>query len=226
MRHFWGSVTNRLSRLLLGLGLALGTHAAQADAITEVGFFSRDDDVRLLGLSVTTPGLVSATSIGYAGGTTVGGTTIPRGGFDTALFLYSSAGVLLAQSDDGIGVPTDPTTGLASDAALSITLAAGGYILALTQFDNFALGMLSAGFSRSGDGNFTPSLSGVCPAPSFCDSSGDARTSNWAVNITGVDATPGVQPIPEPASAALVLVGLAAMLRRRRGVPETAASLS
>jgi hypothetical protein len=106
-------------------------------------------------------------------------------------------------------VPVDSATGLGSDAAFSLALGGGTYTLALTQYDNFALGDLSAGFSRAGSGNFTPSLSGTCTATAFCDSVGAARTGHWAVNVTA---------IPEPSTVALMLGGLAAMtgLRRRR----------
>ena len=198
-----------LLRLLLVAGLALASQAAGAVTFTSSGNFARDDQVAFIPISLDGTNLLSVTSIGYAGGIDANGAAVPRGGFDTMLFLYNSAGTLLAQSDDGIGVPTDPTTGLASDAAFSILLGGGAYTLALTQYDNFALGDLSAGFSRAGSGNFTPSLTGTCSAIAFCDSVGAARTAHWAINVSAV---------PEPSTVALMLGGLATMtgLRRRR----------
>jgi MYXO-CTERM domain-containing protein len=212
MSHALEKTKKTLARLLLAAGLAVTAQAASADAYTARGTFGRDDDIRLFSLTVSTPGLVSATSIGYAGGTGVSGQSIARGGFDSMLFLYSSAGTLLAQSDDGIDAVVDPVTGLSADAGLSIMLGVGNYLLALTQYDNFALGDFAAGFSQAGAGNFTPSLAGTCSAPAFCDWSGAARTGNWALNIVGVTS------IPEPASLGLAFAGLAAagLLRRRR----------
>ncbi|NUZ04817.1 DVUA0089 family protein [Piscinibacter koreensis] len=212
MSHALEKTKKTLARLLLAAGLAATAQAASADAYTARGSFARDDDVRFFSLTVSTAGLVTATSIGYAGGTGVNGQTIGRGGFDTMLYLYSSAGSLLAQSDDGVNAATDPVTGLAADAGLSIVLGIGNYLLALTQYDNSALGDLSAGFFNAGAGNFTPALSGNCPATSFCDWTGNARTANWALNITGVTS------IPEPASLGLAFAGLAVagLLRRRR----------
>ena len=203
-----GEFRKPLLRLLLVTGLALGSHAAGAVTFTSSGNLTRDDQVVFVPITLDGIRLLNVTSIGYAGGIDASGAAVPRGGFDTMLFLYNSAGTLLAQSDDGIGVPTDPTTGLASDAAFSIGLGAGAYTLAVTQYDNFALGDLSAGFSRAGSGNFTPALTG-CSATAFCDTSGAARTAHYAINVSAV---------PEPSTVALMLAGLAAMtgLHRRR----------
>jgi hypothetical protein len=127
------------------------------------------------------------------------------------LAFYNSAGTLLAAKARraASAFRTEPTTGLASDAAFSILLGGGAYTLALTQYDNFALGDLSAGFSRAGSGNFTPTLTGTCNATAFCDSVGAARTAHWAINVSAV---------PEPSTVALMLAGLAAAtgLHRRR----------
>ncbi len=193
---------------VLALGLA---GAAHADAYGLSGSITQDDQISFFTLTVPTASTVSVTSIGYAGGLAAGGGTVAAGGFDSMLFLYSSLGVLVAQSDDGIGVPTDPATGLAADAAFSLLLPAGSYTLALTQYDNFALGNLAAGFAEAGQGNFTPALSGGCNATQFCDWSGAARTGNWALNVN-------ISAVPEPAGTALLLAGLAAvaLLRRRR----------
>jgi feruloyl esterase len=198
-------------RWFAATALALGmTGAAHADAYALNGTITQDDQISFFTLTVPTASTVSVTSIGYAGGTAAGGGAVAAGGFDSMLFLYNSLGTLVAQSDDGIGVPTDPATGLASDAAFSLVLAAGSYTLALTQYDNFALGNLAAGFSEAGQGNFTPTLSGGCNATKFCDWSGAARTGNWALNVD-------ISPVPEAPTAALMLGGLLAFgaIRRR-----------
>lgn len=218
MNHslFQGLGTARLStlrKMALACALAAAAGFAQADNYTLSGTFARDDNLGLWAITMPASGTFSVRSLGYAGGVDTDGVTQPAGGFDTMAFLFNAAGVLVAQSDDGVGVATDPVTGLASDAAFSLTLAAGTYTLALTQYDNVPVGALPAGFSRDGAGNFTPSISVGCAAPAFCDSSGAARSGAWVLTLSGPTA---VTPVPEPAAWALMLAGCAGLVAWRR----------
>lgn len=212
------SLRSLLARAGATLALSIAFVApAKAVSVSLLGSFSQDDDVRQFSLVLTAPGSVTVTSIGYGGGTNAYGNSVGAGGFDSMLFLYASNGALVAQSDDGVNAAVDPSTGLAADAGFTTgSLPAGVYTLALTQYDNFALGNLSDGFSRTGEGNFTPSLSGTCPATSFCDWGGNARTSTWYLNFAG--STLADVLIPEPGSVLLVLgaAGVLAGVRRRR----------
>jgi len=205
MKHQFHRTTTRCRQLLAAASMCAALGTANAANFTLSGDLTQDDQITWITLSLTTAGPVSVTSLGYGGGTDTLGHLRPGGGFDSMLFLYSATGTLLAQSDDAINAAIDPGTGLASDAGFATNLAVGTYKLALTQYDNFALGNLAAGFSQAGAGNFTPTLSPSCTASSFCDWSGAGRTGHWVLAITGVSA------VPEPASLLLMLGGLAAL---------------
>jgi len=157
------------------------------------GSFSVDDQAQLFTLVVANAGPVTVQSAGYA-----------AGGFDTVLSLFSNdpARTLLALDNDG-------ACGFCADAELSIFLTPGLYTVALTQYDNLPYGPgFADGFSRSGEGNFTPGLSGF-PGVSFLDASGSQRTSHWSLVFDGASS---VNAVPEPASSMSVSLGLAALI--------------
>lgn len=214
-----------LALALAGLsGLAFSSLASATD-LTLQGSFTVDDQVQLFDMTVATPGSVDIRSYGYAGGTTSTGRLVPAGGLDTTLTLFSSAGAFLSENDDGTGVATDPLTGQAFDARITASLLPGNYIVALTQYDNFASGAtLNDGFEEAGRGNFTadPSFTdaGPCPSGQFRDASstaGQCRSGNWAVNFVNVASVTPRTPVPEPQSALLLifgLLGLGALVRK------------
>ena len=208
----------------VGLGLALTASPAQAANLTLSGAISSDDAVQLFDFTVATPSSVDLRSYGYAGGTSATGRVVASGGFDTTLTLFDSSGNFLNENDDGAGVATDPTTGLAGDARITQTLAAGNYLLALTQYDNFARGNLPDGFAETGNPNFTAASTftsgGPCPGNMFRDISGTdgrCRTGNWTVDFVNVASATAV---PEPSALVCAGVGLALLfvgrLRNRR----------
>lgn len=184
------------------------------------GSLAQDDSVQTFLLTLSAPGSVSVTSIGYAGGSRFNGSSVGAGGFDSVLYLFSSTGALLAQSDDGIAAPVDPVTGEALDAAFTTaSLAAGEYLVALAQADNYLLGFnLSDGFAQSGNANFSAAFG--CSNGSFCDYQGNNRTSDWSINFSGQTLS---TVLPEPGSMALLLgaFGALAALRRRDGAGRT-----
>ena len=197
----------------------------RAANITLQGTIATDDAVQLFNVAVGTAGLVDIRSYGYAGGTTSTGTVVPRGGFDTILTLFSASGVFIDDNDDGAGAATDPQTGKAGDARITDNLAAGSYIVALTQYDSFSIGNLADGFAETGHPNFTAepafATGGPCPGDMFRDISGTAgrcRTGDWAVNFTNVASVTPAAPVPEPGTAGLLglsLFGFAWMIRKR-----------
>lgn len=213
-------IRNRKSCLALFFGMALGAASVstpvRAANITLSGTISTDDAVQLFDVTVALPTTVDLRSYGYAGGTTSTGVVVPPSGYDTILTLFSATGTVLAENDDGTGVATDPSTGLAADARIATRLAAGSYILALTQFDNFALGTnLSDGFYETGHPNFTANpnfaTGGACPGNMFRDTSGTVgrcRGGNWTVDFINVASVTPRTPVPEPLTGALVGCGL------------------
>lgn len=218
--------------LLTTCAVALVPIPLQAANVTFTGgTFAQDDAVQLFNVVVAAGGTVDFRSYGYGGGTASSGQTIAPGGFDTVLTLFSSSGVLLTDNDDGAGVATDPATGEAYDARITTNLTPGNYILALTQYDNFANGPnLSNGFVETGhptftaDPSFTPGPS--CPSGLFRDTSGTAgqcRTGSFTVDFLNVQsASPRLvpPPVPEPATAWLLGGGFALLItviRRKQG---------
>ena len=209
------ALQSRLGRWCLVSALLLASAQSHAAAFSFTGTFSQDDDIFLIPFTLGADQNVTLRTLSYAGGTNAAGALVPAGGFDPILSLFTSAGSLVAVSDDD-GVATDPTSGNAYDSLLDLALGAGSYILALTQYDNFPNGFdLADGFSSVfGPGNFTPALAAdagnACPAPQFCDDGGFARTGNYAVDLIDVSA------VPEPSSLALLALGLAGWAASRR----------
>jgi hypothetical protein len=200
---------------VLALALFVGATTASADNFSFTGSFTSDDNVQLFTFSVGSTSLVTLLTTSYAGGVNAAGQTIPQGGFDPILALFSSSGALVGQNDDGDNnVPADSVTGEHFDTFLQTTLAPGTYTVSVMEFDNFANGPnLSNGFARAGLGNFT--ASGNCAM--FQDVDGSCRTGNWAFDILGVGAATegggggeggGGNAVPEPSSFALLFVGL------------------
>ncbi|MEQ8662040.1 MAG: DVUA0089 family protein [Gammaproteobacteria bacterium] len=196
----------RLLRHLIATTLALAAGSSQALEVV-AGALAADDDVALHTIEIDRAATWRFESYGYAGGTLSDGTLVEEGGFDSWLSLYDEGGLLLADNDDG-STRSDPNTGANFDSRIVISLAAGTYTLAVTQYDNNPAGTtLAAVFARSGDGNFTAAN---CAAAAFCDITGaapfDMRTPGYVVAISVV---------PLPAAYLLLAPVLAGLLRRR-----------
>jgi hypothetical protein len=211
-------MTNKLCRgprTLARVGamlLCLVSWQASGATFSTTGTFALDDDLFSIPFALTSQHDVTLRTFGYAGGTNGVGQLIPAGGFDPIVSIFDSLGHLVGISDDGIGVPVDPTSGAAHDSLVSLLLDAGQYLAVLSQFDNFPNGDLADGFSESGQGHFTAGFG--CGSPGFCDAEMTSRTANFALDLIGVDA------VPEPAALALALTGLALMTVIRRRVTD------
>ena len=204
---------------LLGLvfsALFISSMTYPVQAAIFSGNLVQDDAVALFNFTVTAEGYYDIRSYGYAGGMLSNNSIVNGGGFDSYITVFNSAGLFQSENDDGMGVNIDPNTLVGFDARLSEFFIPDTYTIAVSQFENPANGpLLSDGFFRQGEGNYTPTFDPACLALSFCDVSGfspyNERTSAWLVEVT-----PTIVPLP----AALPLfvsglVGLGVLYRRR-----------
>jgi len=196
-------------RLAFVLAASLVTAASHAASISYTGNFVQDDDLVTFGFDLASATTVTLRTWSFAGGTDAGGSAIPAGGFAPVLSLFDAGGSqdLLAVDRDGGSGPcgpraVDPSSGFCWDAYLNLDLAAGSYLLVLTEDDNTPNGPTFAdGFFQSGQGNFTAAEFGGPPGAQFILVDGSQRTSSWAVDLIGVAI-----PTPEPPPALLLLL--------------------
>jgi hypothetical protein len=217
------SIPRGLATAIAVLGLCgfLSTKSFAGSTFSFTGSFTQDNDVQLFTFTINSPTTVSMETWSYAGGVNAAGATIPRGGFDPIVSLFSGNGTFIALNDDGPTATVDPVTGVAYDSQLTQSLAAGKYFVALTQFDNFPIKNLGDGFTEDGNTNFTLQFAPPGSTGFFWDITPNQRTGNWALDIGPVDGAQLGGGVPEPSSvvlggiSALALAGLQYIRRRR-----------
>lgn len=154
------------------------------------GELGAQSDLAWFEFSLDSAGVVEMRTWSYAGGVNAVGADIDAGGFDPAIYLFSSSGSYLIHNDDGFGASVDPISGTARDSIMMLSLSAGSYRLALSLFSNV--------FSFS-CGEFLGSTSGF-----------DGRTSSWALDILGASSASGPVKASEPNGIFMFLLAIMA----------------
>lgn len=185
------------------------------------GTFTTDDQVELFTYSVQNTAVVNIFTTSFA-----------SGGFAPLLSLFDGSGNLVF-SDNGladndcINNGTDPGTGNCYDSRMSWNSVAGEtYTVALTEYDNFAVGpTLADGFFEAGNGDFTaqppfniPGIGTAFLLPS-ASIAADQRTGDWALTLESTEptlASPAGSTVPEPSMGLLCLAGFALVVGRKR----------
>jgi len=190
--------------------VALSAPAAGA-SLSFSGTLAQDDSIATFDFSLESPGSVTLQTFSYSGGVNAGGVVIGAGGFDPVVSLFDGLGNLVQTWDDAVpecnGVASDPVTSECFDVLAEVSLPAGSYLVAITQFDNQPLGPdFAAGFRQTG-ANFTAIFE--CANGQFCDVDADSRTAFWAADVSGATV------VPAPATLGLLSLGLGALVARR-----------
>ena len=156
--------------LLAALFMNFSSPVLKADSFSFTNTLSGGADVRLFSFTTASTGVVDLSTSSYAGG-----------GFSPVLSLFDvgNSGLLIGR-DNGVDHPS-------GDATLSLSLTTGNYILALTVFDNLAVGpWLSDGFLRAGDPDFTRDFGAPGNTGSFLNIDGQPRTGNYNLALNNV----------------------------------------
>lgn len=133
--------------------------------------------------------------------------------FDAALSFFDSSGALIAYADDSD--PADPNSADGRDPFLgSITLSeAGTYFLAVSDYFNLPNALFGATFVSDlvrPDGGFGGNQTVVAGADASFDQNNAQAGSAYSLNLNIRN------PVPEPGTIAMMLLGLGGLMLKRR----------
>ena len=198
-----------IQKLLIALFL-LGSQAASAaydNSFSFTGSFANDNDVQLFDFSLLADSTtLRINTLSLVGGTNAAGTVIAAGGFNPYLSVWDKSTGDFKFDTTAKNTGAEARIDNASDDPYG-TLAAGNYILALSQFDNTAVGTLfSEGFA-AGQG-----LAFGAGFPSFVN---NGTSGHWAVDIYNVDSA-SIAAVPLPGAVGFMISGLLALVSLTR----------
>jgi hypothetical protein len=185
------------------ISIPLGSPAPGANPFN--GTFTADNDVALISFALNTTTLVTAD---------VTSQFQTPAGFDPVLTLFGPGTDFMG----GFDFMFDDTTG-----SIASLLGPGSYLLAITQYSNFYVPFQNRfDFDAAVNGAFTQALfdpTGSLPCSSFV--AFDFNTLTPQCRTGSFDGTLNIPSAPEPAALALLALGAAAgVIRRRRSRSE------
>jgi hypothetical protein len=205
------------SVLLVILFLAVQLRICGADTISLTGTLLNPEDTALIDFTLGAPGTVTLQTYGFGGGINAAAMTIPAGGFDPFVALFSDAGVgailvngtsdVLSNYSSGCPPAGTVTIGSVSGQCGDVDLVfaalpAGAYTILLSDGEYLpnAVFEVSPAFLADGFTDLTGGVFQTCYDTANCN----ADTANWALDITAPSGTFS----PEPASMMLAGLGV------------------
>lgn len=218
--------------LIAAIGTATATFADTTTSYT--GTLASSEDSVTESLILASSSTVTLQTWSFGGGVNGAGVTIPAGGFDPLLAVFSGTGSGATILTDGMGnaiAASDtlsnypsymgcPPAGevnigglICGDITMSLNLSAGAYTLLLSDADYIPNAVFDNGTLGEGFTDLTGGAFQTCNTVGSTTTCAD-DTANWAFDVTtSGSSTP--PPMPEPPAFLLLATNLVAIVVRR-----------